>query len=113
VDVQEMISKMQDAATVRRVYGEPYEKDSATIIPTARISARGGSGAAGGGEHTGPWEVSGWMPNRWVPTSHEMERWSGSPSSTSAARHPPWSGGGDGCVAGPLGGGQDASGALI
>jgi uncharacterized spore protein YtfJ len=53
VDVQEMISKVQDAATVRRVYGEPYEKDSATIIPTARISARGGSGAARGGEHKG------------------------------------------------------------
>ena len=53
MDVQEMISKMQDAATVRRVYGEPYEKDGVTIIPTARISARGGSGAARGGEHSG------------------------------------------------------------
>ena len=53
MDVQEMISKMQDAATVRRVYGEPYEKDGVTIIPTARISARSGSGAARGGEHSG------------------------------------------------------------
>jgi uncharacterized spore protein YtfJ len=53
VDVQEMISKLQDAATVRRVYGEPYEKDGVTIIPTARISVRGGSGVARGGEHSG------------------------------------------------------------
>jgi uncharacterized spore protein YtfJ len=53
VDVQEMISKMQDAATVRRVYGEPYEKDGVTVIPAARVNARGGSGAARSGEHSG------------------------------------------------------------
>ena len=53
MDVQEMISRMQDAATVKRVYGDAYEKDSVTIIPTARVSARGGSGAARGGEHFG------------------------------------------------------------
>jgi hypothetical protein len=53
VDVQEMISKMQDAATVRRVYGGPYEKDGVTVIPAARVNARGGSGAARSGEHSG------------------------------------------------------------
>jgi uncharacterized spore protein YtfJ len=53
VDVQEMIRRTQDAATVKRVYGDPYEKDGVTIIPAARVSARGGSGAARGGEHSG------------------------------------------------------------
>jgi uncharacterized spore protein YtfJ len=53
VDVQEMVSRSQDTATVRRVYGEPYEKDGTTVIPAARVSARGGSGAARGGEHSG------------------------------------------------------------
>jgi hypothetical protein len=53
VDVQEMISRTQDAATVKRVYGDPYEKDGVTIVPAARVSARGGSGAARGGEHSG------------------------------------------------------------
>ncbi len=53
MDVQEMIAKMQDAATVRRVYGDPYEKDGVSVIPAARVSARGGSGAARGGEHSG------------------------------------------------------------
>ena len=53
MDVQEIVSRMQDAATVKRVYGDPYEKDSVTFIPTARVSARGGSGAARGGEHSG------------------------------------------------------------
>lgn len=53
MDVQEMVAKMQDAATVERVYGEPYEKDGVGVIPAARVSARGGSGAARGGEHSG------------------------------------------------------------
>ncbi len=53
MDVQEMVAKMQDAATVERVYGEPYEKDGVSVIPAARVSARGGSGAARGGEHSG------------------------------------------------------------
>jgi uncharacterized spore protein YtfJ len=53
MDVQEMVSRSQDTATVGRVYGEPQEKDGTTLIPAARVSARGGSGAARGGEHSG------------------------------------------------------------
>jgi uncharacterized spore protein YtfJ len=53
MDVQEMVAKMQDAATVERVYGQPYEKDGVSVVPAARVSARGGSGAARGGEHSG------------------------------------------------------------
>ena len=53
MDFQEMVSRAGEAADVKRVYGEPYEKDGATVIPVARISARGGSGAARGGEHSG------------------------------------------------------------
>jgi uncharacterized spore protein YtfJ len=53
MDVEEMVARSQDAATVGRVYGEPHEKDGTTVIPAARVSARGGSGAARGGEHAG------------------------------------------------------------
>jgi uncharacterized spore protein YtfJ len=53
VNVEKMVSRSQDAATVGRVYGEPHEKDGTTVIPAARVSARGGSGAARGGEHSG------------------------------------------------------------
>jgi uncharacterized spore protein YtfJ len=53
VYIQEMVSRSQDTATVARVYGEPQEKDGTTLIPAARVSARGGSGAARGGEHSG------------------------------------------------------------
>ena len=53
MDVQEMVTRSQDTATVGRVYGEPHEKDGTTVIPAASVSARGGSGAARGGEHSG------------------------------------------------------------
>src|SRR4028118_2066335 len=53
MDVEEMVARSQDTATVGRVYGEPHEKDGTTVIPAAKISARGGSGAARGGGHSG------------------------------------------------------------
>jgi uncharacterized spore protein YtfJ len=49
MQVQDVIAQARDALTVKRVFGEPYERDGVTIIPAARI--RGGAGA-GGGEGT-------------------------------------------------------------
>ena len=53
MDVEEMVSRSPDTATVGRVYGEAHDKDGTTVIPAARVSARGGSGAARSGEHSG------------------------------------------------------------
>jgi uncharacterized spore protein YtfJ len=47
MNVQQVIQQAQDAITVRRVFGEPYEKDGITVIPAARV---GGAGGGGGGE---------------------------------------------------------------
>jgi uncharacterized spore protein YtfJ len=44
LDVEKVIEGAKDAITVRRVYGEPYEKDGVTVIPAARVQ-----GGAGGG----------------------------------------------------------------
>jgi uncharacterized spore protein YtfJ len=49
VDVQEVIAQARDALTVKRVFGEPYEKDGVTLIPAARVQ-----GGAGGGGGEGP-----------------------------------------------------------
>jgi uncharacterized spore protein YtfJ len=46
MDVFEMVSQAREAMTVRRVYGDPYEKDGVTIIPAAKV--RGGAGAGRG-----------------------------------------------------------------
>ena len=48
-DVQRTIEQAKDALTVRRVFGDPYEKNGVTIIPAARVQ-----GGAGGGGGTGP-----------------------------------------------------------
>lgn len=54
---QDTISKAQDAVTVRRVYGEPYERDGVTVIPAAEL--RGGGGGGGGEDPRGGGSGSG------------------------------------------------------
>jgi uncharacterized spore protein YtfJ len=58
MDFQETIAAARDAITVKRVYGDPYERDGVTVIPAATVSggagggsgddAKGGSGGGGG-----------------------------------------------------------------
>ncbi len=48
-DVQKTIEQAKDAMTVRRVFGDPYEKNGVTVIPAARVQ-----GGAGGGGGEGP-----------------------------------------------------------
>ncbi len=43
---QELIEGARDLITVKRVYGEPYEKNGLTVIPAAAV--RGGGGGGGG-----------------------------------------------------------------
>ncbi len=47
-----MVNSVQDAITVRRVFGEPFEKDGVTVIPAARVAGGGGGGS--GSEEDGP-----------------------------------------------------------
>ncbi len=47
--VDEIIQQGRDAIGVRRVYGEPYEKNGVTLIAAARVM-----GGAGGGDGTVP-----------------------------------------------------------
>ena len=50
MDVDTLLAKAQDTINVRRVYGEPIERDGVLIIPAAKV---GGGGGAGVGEGTG------------------------------------------------------------
>jgi uncharacterized spore protein YtfJ len=51
-DLLEQIGKAEEAFTVRRVFGEPFEKDGVIVIPAARVQGAvgGGGGEAPGGE---------------------------------------------------------------
>jgi len=42
MDAQRMIAEARDVITVKRVFGEPYEKDGITIIPAATMQGGGG-----------------------------------------------------------------------
>jgi uncharacterized spore protein YtfJ len=50
MDAQEMISGARDAVSVKRVYGDPYEKNGLTVIPAATVRGGGGGGS---GENQG------------------------------------------------------------
>jgi uncharacterized spore protein YtfJ len=49
--VSEIMSTARDSMTVKRVYGDPYEKDGLTVIPAAVV--RGGGGGGGGHDDKG------------------------------------------------------------
>jgi len=46
MDAKEVLDQARDAMTVKRVFGDPYEKDGLTVIPVANVM--GGAGAGGG-----------------------------------------------------------------
>ena len=46
MDVHEVLEHARDAMTVKRVFGDPYEKDGVTLVPVANVM--GGAGAGGG-----------------------------------------------------------------
>jgi uncharacterized spore protein YtfJ len=47
-DVQESVSRVRDAISVTRVFGEPFEKGGVTVIPAARVAGGGGGGLQDG-----------------------------------------------------------------
>lgn len=57
MEVQEVIAQARDALTVKRVFGEPYEKNGVTIIPAARV--QGGAGGGRGEDPKGQGKGSG------------------------------------------------------
>ena len=51
MDIQETIANARDAITVKRVYGEPYERNGVTVIPAAMVA--GGAGGGSGQDSEG------------------------------------------------------------
>jgi uncharacterized spore protein YtfJ len=50
-DVASVLSGARDAMTVRRVFGDPYERNGVTVIPAAAV--QGGGGGGGGDDGSG------------------------------------------------------------
>jgi uncharacterized spore protein YtfJ len=62
-EVQKTIEGAKDALNVRRVYGDPYEKNGVTIIPAARVQGGAGGGGGEGPEGQGSGRGSGFGLN--------------------------------------------------
>ena len=43
--ITEVTQQATDALTVRRVFGDPFEKDGTTVLPVAAVRGGGGGGA--------------------------------------------------------------------
>jgi uncharacterized spore protein YtfJ len=50
---QEILEQARDSMTVKRVFGEPYEKNGVTVLPAAKIAGGGGGGDGQGAEGRG------------------------------------------------------------
>jgi uncharacterized spore protein YtfJ len=59
MEVQEVIAQARDALTVRRVFGEPYEKNGVSVIPVALVQGGAGGGGGEGPEGQGKGSGSG------------------------------------------------------
>jgi uncharacterized spore protein YtfJ len=59
MDVQELIAQAREVITVKRVFGDPYEKDGVTIIPAAKVQGGGGGGGGEGPSGEGKGEGGG------------------------------------------------------
>lgn len=57
MEIEEVVNGVRDALTVKRVFGEPYEKDGVTIIPAAVV--RGGAGGGSAPAEGAPGEAKG------------------------------------------------------
>lgn len=51
VKIDELVAEARDSLTVRRVYGDPIEKNGVTLIPAAAV--KGGAGGGEGGDSSG------------------------------------------------------------
>jgi uncharacterized spore protein YtfJ len=53
MDIMELVERSKDAATVKRVFGEPIQHGDVVVIPVARIAQGGGGGQGHGKDEKG------------------------------------------------------------
>ncbi|MGH2577567.1 MAG: spore germination protein GerW family protein [Actinomycetota bacterium] len=63
MEVNDVITQARDTLTVKRVFGEPIEKNGVTVIPAARIQGGAGGGGGEGPEGQGKGSGSGFGLN--------------------------------------------------
>lgn len=72
MNIDEMLQGARDAVTVKRVYGEPIERNGLTLIPGAEVMGGGGGGADSDNNGGGGFGVKARPVGTWVIRGDEV-----------------------------------------
>ena len=64
--VDDLLQGARDAITVRRVYGEPIEREGVTVVPAAAVRGGGGGGGDADGDGGGGFGLAARPVGAWV-----------------------------------------------
>jgi len=73
MNVDEMLTGARDALTVKRVYGDPIERDGVLVIPAAKVAGGGGGGGDSENNAGGGFGVSAKPAGAWIIRNGEVE----------------------------------------
>ena len=72
MNIDEMLTGARDAMTVKRVYGDPIERDGIMVIPAAKVMGGGGGGGDAENNAGGGFGVSAKPAGAWIIKDGEV-----------------------------------------
>lgn len=73
MNVDELLSGARDVMTVKRVYGDPIERDGVMIIPAAKVAGGGGGGGDKENNGGGGFGVTASPAGAWIIRDGQVE----------------------------------------
>lgn len=73
MNVDELLTGARDVMTVKRVYGEPIERDGMLVIPAANVVGGGGGGGDSDNNGGGGFGVSATPAGAWIVKDGEVQ----------------------------------------
>jgi uncharacterized spore protein YtfJ len=73
MDLDTLLQGHRDAVNVRRIYGDPVERDGLTIVPAASVFGGTGGGGDEDGNGGGGFGLAGRPAGAWVIREGEVE----------------------------------------
>ena len=73
MNVDEMLTGARDAMTVKRVYGDPIERDGMLVVPAANVVGGGGGGGDKDNNGGGGFGMSATPAGAWIIREGEVE----------------------------------------
>jgi uncharacterized spore protein YtfJ len=73
MNVDEMLTGARDVMTVKRVYGDPIERDGIMVIPAANVKGGGGGGGDNENNGGGGFGVSATPAGAWIIRDGQVE----------------------------------------